>query len=351
MFYLKIRTLHIAILLISSIVFLSASKVFSQKTDTIVHINGDVLTGELKKMVYGVITWKMDGMGTISVEEVKVKTMSSKKMFEIKMNNGFIYFGSFDTSGIAREVNIIFTNGRQRVRVADIVEIYPIKKNFWMRSSGNFSLGANYSKSSKVGTISFSGNLNSRKKKTLFKLSWDDNNTFQGDTLSASKSDVSLAWQRLIKGKWSFETSIGASQNSELGTKLRLNLNPIGIYDIVYNNWNRLFLGGGLSFSRETQYDDSGISNDIAGIVGVVWKVYRYKRPKVWVDADVSYIPYLTNWGRNRVVINLNPKVGIINNDFKIGVKYYYNFDSKPSGDALSKSDYGITLELTYSFH
>ncbi|MEZ5195572.1 MAG: hypothetical protein R2764_04010 [Bacteroidales bacterium] len=32
------------------------NKCYSQKTDTIVHINGNVLTGDLKKLVYGVDT-------------------------------------------------------------------------------------------------------------------------------------------------------------------------------------------------------------------------------------------------------------------------------------------------------
>lgn len=344
-------TFHIAIILFSGVMLLCANKVFGQKTDTIVHVNGDILTGDLKKMVYGIITWKMQGMGTISLEEVMVNTMKSKKIFEIKMKNGFVYFGSLDTSHVARKVYIIFTNGKQLVSINDIVEIYPIKKNFWMRSSGNLSLGANYSKGSKVGTISFSGNLSYRKRKTLFQLSWDDNNTFQGDSLSSSKSDGSFAWQRLIKGKWSVEVGIGASQNTELGNKLRINLNTVGVYDIVYNHWNRFFAGAGLSGMRETPYDDSGIKNDLAGIMGIGWKVYRYRKPKVWVDADLSYIPYFTDWGRNRIIFNLNPKVGIFNNDLKIGTKFYYNFDSKPSGNASSKSDYGITLELTYSFH
>jgi len=43
----------------------------AQKTDTIVHINGNVLTGDFKRMNYGIVTWKMDGMGTISLEEPK----------------------------------------------------------------------------------------------------------------------------------------------------------------------------------------------------------------------------------------------------------------------------------------
>jgi len=343
--------LHNTVFFFTVLIILSSQEMMAQKTDTIVHINGNILTGELKKMVYGIITWKTDGMGTLSIEEVKVKTIKSDKMFEIKMKNGFVYFGSLDTSHVLSSVYIVFSNGRQLAKLKDIVEIYPIKKNFWMRSSGNLSLGANYSKGSKVGTISFSGNLNYRKKRTLYSLTWDDNNTFQGDTLSSSKSDAAFGWQRLIKGKWYFQISVSASQNTELGTKVRIGLTPVALYDIVYNNWNRFYVGTGMMMARETPYDDSGITNDLAGFVGFAWKVYRYKKPKVWVEADFGFIPYFTDWGRNRLVFNLNPKVSVFNNDFKIGFKFYYNYDSKPSSVDYAKNDYGITLELTYSFH
>ena len=98
----------IVVLFIS--IFFLQENIFAQKTDTIVHVNGDILTGDLKKMIYGVATWKMDGMGTISMEEVKINTIKSKKLFEIKMKSGLIYFGSFDTSHIDRKVYILFTN-------------------------------------------------------------------------------------------------------------------------------------------------------------------------------------------------------------------------------------------------
>ena len=87
------------IFFIVSISFIQ-KKGIAQKTDTIIHINGNVLTGDFKKMVYGVVSWKMDGMGTISLEEVKINTIRSKKLFEIKMKSGLTYFGSFDTSSV-----------------------------------------------------------------------------------------------------------------------------------------------------------------------------------------------------------------------------------------------------------
>ena len=338
------------ILLFATITFVQR-KGFTQKIDTVYHINGNVLTGDFKKMVYGVAIWKMDGMGTINLEEIKINSIKSKKLFEIKTKNGSLYFGSFDTSHYDRKVNIVLANRRELINIEDIVEIYPIRRNFWMRTSGNFSLGANFSKGSNVGTINFSGNLNYRKEKSYFEITWDDNNTFQGDTLSSTKSDISFAWQRTLKKKWSSQVSILFTQNFELGTKLRVGVNMMGLRDISYTNWNRLYAGAGLSVNRETPYDDSPVREDLAGLFQMAWKVFKYTSPKVWVDADISFIPYITGGPRYRVVFNLNPKISIINDDFKVGFKFYYNHDSKPPSDSSSTDDYGLNLELTYSFH
>jgi len=323
----------------------------AQKTDTILHINGNVLTGDFKKMVYGVVTWKMDGMGTISLDEVKVNSIKSRKQFEVKMKDGTIYFGSIDTSSVEKNLVIQSKEGNKTVDIREIVEIYPIKGNFWRRMSGNFSLGLNYSKGSKLATLSLSGNLDYRKKKTYFDLTWDFYNTYQGDSLGSSKWDVTLAWQRYLAYKWSTQVAFGTSSNTELGNKLRLVLSVVGLRDLVYNNWNRFYAGAGLAVNRETPYDTTGITTDMTGLFQVVWKVYKYSNPKVWVDASVFFVPYMTGDSRYRVVANLTPKVSLFNDNFKIGLNLYYTIDSRPPPSAISKDDYGINLELTYSFH
>jgi len=346
---LKSGTLHLILFFI--LIFYANRTAIAQKTDTIVHVNGNVLTGDFKKMAYGVITWKMDGMGTISMEEVKVNTVISKKQFELKTKDGSIYFGSIDSSRIDRRVNVLTEKGRELINIEDIVEVYPIKRSFWMRTSGNFSLGVNYSKGSDIVTLAFSGDLNYRKKKSYFSLNWDNNSTFQNDSLSSSNINSVFGWRLLLKNKWSTLVSVGASQNSELGTKLRLALNVAGLRDITYNIWNRLYAGAGLTVVRETPYDDSGVTEDLAGLFQVAWKVYKYTHPKVWVDANIGFVPYLTNPGRYRVVINLNPKVSIFSDNFKIGFASYYNFDNQSLSDVSTTNDYGINLQLTYTFH
>jgi len=136
---------------------------FAQKTDTIYHVNGNILTGDFKNLNYGVISWKMDGMGTISLEEIKVNTLTSAKQFRIKMKDELMYFGSFSASEEPRTVYIATVDKKVKVHITDIVEVYPLKTNFWMKTSGTFSFGLNYTKGSNVATVAFSGQWSTKR--------------------------------------------------------------------------------------------------------------------------------------------------------------------------------------------
>jgi hypothetical protein len=43
--------------------------------------------------------------------------------------------------------------------------------------------------------------------------------------------------------------------------------------------------------------------------------------------------------------------VNLLSDNFKVGMNFYYNYDSKPSSEAAANDDYGLNLQLTYSFH
>ncbi|RLD77341.1 MAG: hypothetical protein DRJ10_12115, partial [Bacteroidetes bacterium] len=118
----------------------------AQKIDTLYHINGNILTGDLKKLTYGVVSWSMDGMGTINVETPKINSLRSIKRFDVRLKNGIRHYCSFDSSSHARKVYLLTSTGKKLVHIDDIVQIFPIKKSFWLRTSGNFGLGFNYSK-------------------------------------------------------------------------------------------------------------------------------------------------------------------------------------------------------------
>ncbi len=67
----------------------------------------------------------------------------------------------------------------------------------------------------------------------------------------------------------------------------------IVLSDFFYTDKNRLYAGVGLNLARETPYNDTGVSNDLAGLIQVVWKVYKFTSPKVSVDVSFNFIRYL----------------------------------------------------------
>lgn len=321
----------------------------AQKTDSIVHINGNVLKGDFKKMEHGIITWKMDGMGTIDFEEPFISTIISKKIFEIVMKNGVIYYSSFEASDSNGEV--IITRGSEKVsiNIDDIVEVHPIKRNFWMRFNGRLSLGANYAKSSNLTTLAFSGNMAYRREKSNFNLNWNLNLSYQNDSLVTNNSNMDLTWQHLLNNKWSSLVSIGTSQNLQLGIKRRYNVSLGVLKDISNNTWSRFYWAGGISGLTEQSNDNIAPTNtDLAGLVRVGYDIYKYTSPKVSLQSNITYFPYLTGDARNRVGLNLNPSVSIFDNNFKVGFNFYYTYDSNPPDSSLSNEDYGIDLQLSY---
>jgi hypothetical protein len=338
------RTLFISILIIVAV------SAFSQKTDTIIHVNGNILTGEIKRISYGIVTFKMDGMGTINYEIDKVQSIKSIKYFEIKLTNGLYYFGSFDTSNFKRKVNVVLSERIELIDIQSLTEVYPIKQNFWLRVYGKFDLGFDFKKGTGIGNLNFNGLLGFRKRKSNIELSWTNNTTAQKDTITSTKADLILNYQRYIKNKWSVGLRTGINENTELGLDLRAFLTASGIWDIIHNNRNRLYLETGLSANREWSNGDTIPVNNAEIILSTQYKLFKFTSPEIDITTNFTFYPNITTKGRLRLEYNLKSKIEVFH-DFYIGLNYYYSFDSKPLSVTASNEDWGITTTFGYSFH
>ncbi|MAZ93382.1 MAG: hypothetical protein CMF58_03110 [Lentimicrobiaceae bacterium] len=337
-------------ILLVMVIFVTSMNIFGQKTDTIVHINGNILLGEIKKLNDGIITYKMDGMGTIKFQVDKINTFKSEKSFQVVLKDGKQYFGSFDTCGIDRYVNLILINGSERLFIEDIIELYPIKKNFWLRTSGSLGLGFNYSKGSDIATLTTSGSLYHRNRHTYAELSWSDNTTYQSDSINSNKSDANLMMQRLIYHKWYLGGNLEGSSNSELGYKFRI-LGGVSIINYIVQNYhNRLYLSLGSNANREWSMDTDEVTNNLEGLFGINYHYYKYTDPEFNITTYLKTYPNFTTPGRYRVNYYLDAKIEVIS-DFNVGINFYYNFDSKPISEDASREDYGIATTISYTFH
>jgi hypothetical protein len=89
------------------------------KTDVIVMKNGDRLTGEVRKLERGYLTYKTDDMGTLSVEWDKVARVTARTEFEVDDLQGGIYFGTLQPGPEDGQLTVAGLVGSQTILMDD----------------------------------------------------------------------------------------------------------------------------------------------------------------------------------------------------------------------------------------
>jgi Protein of unknown function, DUF481 len=322
------------------VLLLQAHFSMSQKTDKVYLKNGDILTGEIMSMKLAMLTYKMDGPGTISIKWEDVIRFKSDKIFEITLKWGTIVVARADSTFYEQ----------YHATINDIVEIIPIKDKFLRRLIGDFNLGFNYSKSSQV--LQFNVNLNTTYKIPTWEFGIKFNNvvTDNGiDSTVTKKQDASFSIMKDLDKRFYVGTTLGWQQNTELGLNNRFSLaGAVGLITIS-DNHNRMLVATGLSVNTEQSVQSSTYTTNLDAVATVGYKRFYYNSPKLTINADLTTYPSLTDWGRVRLDGSLYVYVEIFK-DFTIGMNFYDTYDSRPPQGALSKNDYGINLTIGYIF-
>jgi len=320
----------------------------SEKTDTVFLKNGDRITGEVKRLEYGILFLKTSGLGTINIEFDRIKTFYSKERFTILLSNGLRFFGTIDTSGIDGQVILKVNEFRIPKPIIEIVEIYPVKNIFWKRLDGSIDIGYSYTKATTISKFDFKGRVDYRVEKAYSEIKLEFTLTDQQDKERIRKQDVVLSHRRLIKRKWFGAGALGAQQNSELGVDCRYGGGPaIGI-EIIHSNANVLNGLGGLLLTTEKSAADS-IINSVELLLMVDYRLFKFNNPDIDIRSNLNAYPSLTTANRIRIEYSLDAKFEVFK-DFYFGVRLYYNYDSKPIDPTAANDDWGITTSIGYSW-
>jgi hypothetical protein len=324
------------------LIFLTVSLISAQgqKTDKVVLLNGDTLTGEILSMKLGMLTYKMDGPGTISIKWEYVTGIASVKVFDFTLRNGEIIVSNLDS---------LFQSHRH-INLNDIIEIIPIKDRFLARLIGDVNLGFNYTKSNSILQSNFSGNITYVIPKREISLKLNSVLTNYGkDTSLTKKQDVIGNYMRNLDKNFFWDLSLGWQQNTELGLSSRYLVSGTFGWQPLTDNHNRLLAAGGLSYNQEQSVETGQFSGNLDALFTVNYKRFYYSTPKLSINASYLIYPGLSDWGRLRMQADLNVSVEIFK-DFQTGLVFYYSYDNKPPEGSLSTNDYGILFSIGYVF-
>ena len=312
----------------------------AQKTDKVSLKNGDILTGEIKKLKFGKLSFDMTGPGMIDIKWEEIVKIRSDKKFQVTMRKGEVLITSIDS---------LFFNSKH-VSLDDIVEIIQIKDQFLKRLDGNVDLGLNYSKSSDIFQFNFGSSITYRRPNAETNLKVNSVISSKStDSFVSKKQDATLEHSWTLQKRYYVQGTVGWQQNTQLGLYNRFALSGVGGKVIFNDNQQRLVTGAGLSFNIEESNKNIGYVKNMEALATIQFKKFRYSSPKISLDTKYTIYPNITDWGRVRMDLQFNLKYEIFK-DFNIGLNFYDLYDNRPPSTAASKNDFGVNFTVGYEF-
>jgi hypothetical protein len=334
----------VRIALAGLLLVLGADALGAQKADSVWIRNGDRVTGEVKSLSRALLKYSTDDLGTVYIEWDKVDRISTRTILEVQLRSGQKFYGSLDYADSGRVVL-----GADTLPLTDVVALIPIERQLISRLSGYLDLGFSFQTANSILQLSTGGKVAYRgpRAEAVVQLS-----TFvedRDDEEPNSRLSAGVLGRALLRDRWSTGILVGYDKNDELDLSGRTRIVGFGDRMLVQSNHLEFRASGGLAVAQEQYLSADSSSASFEGLIGAVFRTYRYDRPKLDASWVVEAFPSLTIRGRWRLQNDLRLSYELIK-DFMVTATTYDAFDSKPPSEGAPKHDFGITLGISWTF-
>lgn len=300
---------------------------FSQK-DSLKLKNNDIIVGELKSMVNGIVTMKTSYSDKdFRIEYINIKEIYLDQSFLINLVNRSHYLGK--ATSVREGIVEISSNGLTfETNIENIIQLKAIDTKFWSRFSGNIDLGFNLTKSNNFNQFSLGSGIKYDSEIWNFSASYSSLLTNQDNVDEIKRVEWNVDAQRYIIKEWFAIVDVSFLSNTEQALKGRVStLGGIGKYVI---RTNRLFLGVrvGVNYNIETYFDESLDKKSTEANLAANFNMFEFGDFNL--TTDFTAYPSLSESGRFRLDYNLALKYDLPW-DFYIKLDFAVNYDNQPA--------------------
>lgn len=334
--------------------FLAPAVSVAAKTDVVLLVNGNTITGEIKSLEFGSLRYSTDSMGTVMIDWEDIVTISTKQTLQVEVSDGTRYFGSLDSADDRYLIRVNSDVGDDvTLHTSSIVGLVPFDaaESFFQRLDGSFSLGFDTEQSSEVTTLRSTADVSYRTPEFLVGLAATFNVTDQPGSDEASQTRrreaMGINYTRFRKHRWFTDWFGGWERHDELGIQSRYSLGAaLGRY-VLQTNLNRLSLKTGLNLTRESFIGEDDSTTNAEGVIQV-----RYLHRKIVPEANVTFtttiFPLLEDLSQYRTNSDLILRREFVE-DLYFDVTFSHSYNSAPPTGA-QKTDYSLTTSIGYSW-
>jgi len=334
--------------ILAAIISFCAPTVWADKTDIVQLLNGNRVTGEVKSLIFGILKYSTDSMGTVKIDWEDVVSVESNQYLEIELTNGKKHYGSLNLTD-AHAISIGPDGNTEIESMTDIVRITPIEtdEKIVNRLEGSISFGFNTGKASDITQLNINTNARYRTEEYLAGLSLNAAVTSSKDEETIQRESWGLNYQRFRNNRWFTDYFSSLEKNDELGIDSRVLAGAgLGRF-IIQSNQNQLSLLAGLTLTRESFIGDENSQTKNEGKLSVNY-LHRTRDPDTNVIFTTDIFPLLAAPSTFRAESNITFRKEFVE-DLLFDISFYHSYLSNPTENA-EKSDYGIVTSVGYPF-
>jgi Protein of unknown function, DUF481 len=325
-------------------------KSFSQNKDTIILYNGQELIGEVQNASLGAISIDDIDLKMQSVKLFKIKVLIIHERFKIETVNKHFFYGTMNTSDKNGWVDIHLSDSSIfSLRITQIFQLISLEDNFFKRLNGNVSAGLSFTKSSNIGQVNFSANVQYATRLINYQLTLSSIGSIDSGKFSRDNENAQLYAAYDLNASWFLALAGQYQRNLELSISRRfLGITGVGNKLFIEKNW-RLLAITGMSYSQEKSTE--GVSSGLLLEIPVVFQFnfYKFRHPDIQISSNQTVYFSITQGGRVRYDASTTFSWQLIRY-FYLNLSPYSNFDNKPPAGSSSTFDYGIVFGLSYKF-
>ena len=317
------------------------------QSDSLVFEGGNVVVGEIKEMVKGVLSVETDYSDSdFKIEWEKVQELYSDQLYTLSLTDRSLWTGARLSSPKPGQIRIDAREGFRNVSFNEIVYIRQLENTFISKLYANVDLGYSITKANNLRQYTARASLGYKADRFKIGATYDQVESTQTDVEKVQRTEIG------VNGDYSLRNGIffGAQLNLLSNTEQRLDLRTTGIlgagYYIFRTNtlyWN-VFAGAAIN---NESFDNTGfVENEdpqftparesTEGVLGMELNLYDIGDLNLMTN--VYYFPSFTEEGRNRVNLRFDLKYDLPY-DFYVRTGVTYNYDSQPANGA-STTDY-----------
>lgn len=323
-----------------------------QKSDVIVLLNGDRLTGEIRELEYGQLALKTDSLGTVSIEWPDVARIESRHTFSVEANDGRRYNGNLAPGSAPGRLLLRGAGDPVELAVTEVSRIGQLESALLERVEGNVSLGFDQTRSTDVSTLRFDFAAAYRSDRLLTTLDAGLKTTHTSDEGGLGQYHLTFTNEFLRPGDY-YWLALGSFESNELqGVDGRLLLGAARGRYWIRRQDAELSTYLGLGFVQEWAAGAAGGGGDQSsaeGLLGLQWKVFRFRDPETSLTSRIVLLPSLTEAGRYRAKSSISLRHEIAK-DFHVDLSFDSSYDSAPPTDDAALLDYTLSTSLGYKF-